>query len=87
MSKTITITLPDHLEQALSRAQQQTHQSVEETILQLLTQLLTPATAPDLENDPLIALFGSIQSDIPDLADRHDDYLGQALDEEMHHNE
>ena len=41
----------------------------------------------DLANDPLFKLIGCIHSDIPDLADNHDYYIGQALYEEMHRNE
>ena len=39
--------------------------------------------ADPLESDPLIALIGSIRSDVPDLADNHDRYMGQALYQEM----
>ncbi len=42
---------------------------------------------PDLANDPLFKLIGCIHSDIPDLAENHDYYIGQALYEEMHRNE
>jgi plasmid stability protein len=87
MAKTLTITLPDDLEQALTQTAAQANQSTEALVLQLLTQKFTPVSAPSIENDPLIALFGSIQSNYPDLADNHDYYLGQALSEEMHRNE
>jgi hypothetical protein len=40
-----------------------------------------------LANDPLFKLVGCIHSDIPDLADNHDYYIGQALYEEMRRNE
>jgi len=53
--------------------------------VQLLTQTLIPITVP--ESDPLRALFGSIHSNVPDLADRHDYHIGQSLYEEMHGNE
>jgi hypothetical protein len=79
----ITITIPPHIEQAIS----QTNQSPEEVILQLLTQKFATPPAQSLENDPLIALFGSIHSDYPDLADQHDRYIGQAIYEEMNRNE
>jgi hypothetical protein len=87
MSTTYTITLPDNLEQALSQTLTQTQQTPEETILQLLTQSLIPAIEPDLANDPLFKLIGCIDSDIPDIAENHDHYIGQALYEEMHRNE
>jgi hypothetical protein len=84
MSTTYTITLPDNLEQALSQTLTQTKQTPEETILQLLTQSLIPAIDPDLANDPLFQLAGCITSDLTDIADNHDHYIGQALYQEMH---
>ncbi|MEB3210317.1 MAG: hypothetical protein VKL39_03150 [Leptolyngbyaceae bacterium] len=90
MSKTLTITLPDDLEQALTQAAAQANQSTEEAALQLLTHALTSnrlLKAELEEADPLMALFGCIQSDIPDLADNHDYYIGQALREEMHRDD
>jgi hypothetical protein len=85
MTKTLTITLPDALEQALAQTAVQANQSTEELIVQLLTQTLLPDS--EAESDPLMALFGSIQSDIPDLAERHDEYIGQALYDEMYRHE
>ena len=29
--------------------------------------------------DPLIALLGTLESDVTDLGERHDDYIGDAL--------
>jgi hypothetical protein len=84
MSTTYTITLPDNLEQALSQTLTKTQQTPEETILQLLTQSLIPAIDPDLANDPLFQLAGCITSDLTDIADNHDHYIGQALYQEMH---
>ena len=97
MSKTLTITLPDELEQALSQTAAQTNQSAEALILQLLTQNFssTEAIAPivpnstiiDFTTDPLFQLAGSISSEFTDVAENHDYYIGQALYEEMHRDE
>ncbi|MEX0272083.1 hypothetical protein AB3R30_23440 [Leptolyngbyaceae cyanobacterium UHCC 1019] len=87
MTKTLTIILPDELEQTLTQTAAQTNQSAEDLIVQLLTQKFFPDNNQSLENDPLIALFGSIHSNYPDLAENHDYYIGQALYEEMHRNE
>jgi predicted DNA-binding antitoxin AbrB/MazE fold protein len=35
-------------------------------------------------DDPLLRLAGTIESDVTDAADRHDQYLGQALADELH---
>ncbi len=37
----------------------------------------------DLENDPLMRWAGAIDSDIADVAQRHDEYLGQSLSQEF----
>jgi hypothetical protein len=89
MTKTLTITLPDELEQALLQAAAQTDQSAEALILQLLVQKLIPASDSYSEcpNDPLFQLAGSISSKFTDVAARHDYYIGQALYEEMHRDE
>jgi hypothetical protein len=81
----VTITIPPHLETALN----QTDETPEELILQLLTQKLMPAdaplpivansTTPDRSPDPLFQLAGCITSDLTDVAQNHDYYLGQAL--------
>ncbi|MEO1210217.1 MAG: hypothetical protein AAFX78_11810 [Cyanobacteria bacterium J06638_20] len=88
MSKTLTITLPDALEQALVRTAAQANRSTEEVVVQLLAQTLmrleASASVPDLASDPLLQLAGCIESDIPDLADNHDYYIGRALHNEMH---
>ncbi len=93
MTKTLTITLPDALEQALAQTAAQTNQSPEALILQLLTQNFINQKASseesslDLPNDPLMQLAGCITSDIVDVADHHDDYIGQAIYDEMHQDD
>ncbi|HZW34900.1 MAG TPA: hypothetical protein VFF52_29525 [Isosphaeraceae bacterium] len=37
----------------------------------------------ELENDPLLRWAGAIDSDVADVAERHDRYLGQALRQEV----
>jgi hypothetical protein len=87
MSKTLTISLPDYLEQALNQALEQTHQSAEELILQMLTQKFSasPAIAV-IAPDPLFKLAGCITTNLTDVASNHDYYIGQALYEEMNHD-
>jgi hypothetical protein len=38
---------------------------------------------PKSETDPFMKWAGAFQSDVPDAADRHDYYIGQALAEEL----
>lgn len=39
--------------------------------------------APKSETDPLLKWAGAFASDVPDAAERHHEYLGQALYDEM----
>lgn len=87
MAKTFVITLPDDLEQALAAQAERLNKSPEEVVLQVLSQQLTTSFQSDsiqqTETDPLLRLIGSLSVDIPDLAENHDYYLGQALCQEL----
>ncbi|MEM8642170.1 MAG: hypothetical protein AAGG51_25660 [Cyanobacteria bacterium P01_G01_bin.54] len=92
MSRTFVITLPDDLEQALTTQAQQSNQSPEDMLLQLVSKQLTlppqpGSNAQQAEADPLLQLIGSLSVDIPDLAENHDYYIGQALQRESEGNE
>jgi hypothetical protein len=80
----ITIDLPEALQQTLIDQAAHNQTTPEQLILAALTQKFLPPSAPDLTNDPLFQLAGSITANIPDLAENHDYYIGQALYEEMH---
>jgi hypothetical protein len=82
----ITIDLPELLQQSLLSQAAQTQTTPEQLILATLTQKFLPPSAPDLTNDPLFQLAGTITSNIPDIAENHDYYIGQALYEEMNRN-
>jgi hypothetical protein len=84
----LTIDLPEALQQSLLSQAAQTHTTPEQFIIQLLTQNLIPNTPPsDLTNDPLFQLIGCIDSDILDVAEKHDEYIGQAISEEIHRDD
>jgi hypothetical protein len=91
MAKTFTITLPDDLEQALTAQAERLNQSPEEIVLQVISQqlmtLLPSNSVPQVETDPLLGLIGSLTIDVPDLAENHDYYIGQALCQELKGNE
>ena len=80
MSQTLVLEIPDTTWAELQRSAQARHQSPEETVMALLTHNL----ADPLESDPLIRLFGTVQSDITDGAARHDEYIGAAIFRETH---
>ncbi|MEH1870113.1 hypothetical protein [Nostoc sp.] len=87
MAQTFLITLPDDLEQALNAQAERLNKSPEEVVLQVLSQQLTTSSQTNFiqqtDTDPLLGLIGSLSVDIPDLAENHDYYIGQALYQEL----
>ncbi|MBE9168302.1 hypothetical protein IQ238_12525 [Pleurocapsales cyanobacterium LEGE 06147] len=87
MAKTFVITLPDDLEQALTTEAERLNKSPEEIMLQVLSEQLTNPSRlggiQQAEADPLLQLIGSLSVDVPDLAENHDYYIGQALHREL----
>ncbi len=87
MAKTLTITLPDNLEEQLTAQALRLNQSPEAILLQALTRQLKLLSQinllPVTETDPLLRLIGSIDVDIPNLAENHDRYIGQDLYQEL----
>lgn len=81
MAKTLTIQLPEDLELKLNAQAKKLNVSLESLILQSLEQSVTQLELD--QDDPLVQLFGSIKTDIKDVADNHDYYIGQALYEEL----
>jgi hypothetical protein len=92
MAKTLTIQIPDDLEQALTLQAQRLNKSPEDVVLEMLSQQLPPLqpSRPEVQSDedPLLKLIGSIHVEgIHDLGENHDYYIGQALYREMHPDE
>jgi hypothetical protein len=95
MAKTLTIQIPDDIEQALTLQAQRLNKSPEEVVLELLSLQLTPLqqSQPEVQaiqsdEDPILKLIGSIHIEgISDLGENHDYYIGQALYREMHPDE
>ena len=73
MTRKISLELPDDLSQRLEAKAQVINISLEAMILNSLEEL---ATQPD---DPLAALIGTLSAEHTDIASRHDDYIGQAI--------
>ena len=92
MAKTLIITLPDNLEQQLNAKAKLLNKTPEELILvsisQVLAEKLTTLSfeVEQIETDPLIRLIGSLHSEVTDLAENHDYYIGQALYSELIQN-
>lgn len=70
MAHSLTVTLDENTYDHLMALADREGQSAEEWVR---------ATVANIFDDPLIALAGSIDSGVPDLAERHDQYLGEIL--------
>ena len=78
MSQTLTIEVRDDVYQAIRDAAERSGKTPDEVGADWLE-----AAVRRVMDDPLFALAGSIKSDVPDWADRHDSYIGQALAKQL----
>jgi len=77
MSNTAALEVPQELYEALQAQAQKKGQEPDTLAIEWLTQAIQQASA--IEDDPLIQLFGTLESDITDIAEQHDDYIGREL--------
>jgi hypothetical protein len=88
MAATLTIPVSDEQWTELQEKARQQHTTPESLVTQHLAGLFAnPPTAvngsPAIPCDPLLRWIGAIEADVPDVGLRHDDYLGEALHEDM----
>lgn len=76
--RTLTIELEDHLYDVVKEMAEQNG-----TTPEVLGGECIARAVSQVENDPLLALAGTLESDVTDVAERHDHYLGQALYAEL----
>jgi hypothetical protein len=74
MMQTLILEIPDDVHAALVRWAQQQAGTPEALAAEYLTLLVQ-----SMEKDPLLKWAGSIESDLTDVAERHDYYIGEAL--------
>ncbi|HUE70285.1 MAG TPA: hypothetical protein VMP01_05295 [Pirellulaceae bacterium] len=82
MSHSITIQLPDNVYEPLAERAQQTGQSVEALAENAIASAVSSASSPSLV-EPTRDWIGAWASHVPDAGERHDEYLGQALFDEL----
>ncbi|GAP99632.1 hypothetical protein [Leptolyngbya sp. NIES-2104] len=82
----ITIDLPEALQQTLIHQAAQTQTTPEQLIIQALNQYLQPATSTNA-TDQLLSLIGTLDLGTTDLAENHDQYIGEALFQELRNAE
>jgi hypothetical protein len=78
MSHTIKLDLPDEIYELLNRQATEAGKSVEDFAAACLS-----AAAPTSGQDPLLQLAGVLESDVADVAEQHDRYIGQRIDEHL----
>ena len=78
MSQTLTLEIPDDAYNVLSEIAQQEGKTPAEMGAEWLALAIE-----QIKNDPLEPFIGAIRTDVPDWAERHDHYLGEALKKEM----
>jgi len=74
----LVLEIPDEVYKILTDLAQQEGKTPEEMGAQWIA-----TTVERIQNDPLERFIGALPSDIPDWADRHDEYLGEALMKQM----
>ena len=78
MGQTLILEIPDDVYKVLADIASQEGKTPEEMSAQWVA-----TTVERIQNDPVERFIGAFSSDIPDWADRHDEYLGEALMKEM----
>jgi len=74
MAHSLTIDVPEDVFSYLNKLALQQGKTPE-----TLAQELVSTAVQELEEDPLLRWAGAIDSEISDVAERHDYYIGQAL--------
>jgi plasmid stability protein len=75
MTHALTIEVPDEVYQPLKQRAHAAGRSPEVLALEIVAQ----AVQPPEPGSRLLRWAGAIESDVSDAAERHDEYLGQAL--------
>ena len=78
MGHTLRLDISDDLYEALRSRAEQKGTSLEQTAVERLAGSVMP-----VEDDPLLQLAGVLDSDLRDIAEHHDVYLGRSLAEEV----
>lgn len=74
MAQTLTLDLPSVVYDTLTTAAKRAGRPMEEVASEWIEKIAVQAT-----NDPLLQLAGAFESDVEDVAARHDEFLGQQL--------
>ena len=78
MDHALKVEVPDELYERLVKKAQEAGRTPEEVAADCLR-----SSDQTLADDPLLQLAGSFESDVRDVSERHDHYLGQGLIQEL----
>jgi hypothetical protein len=78
MTHTLILEVPDEVFVPLAKTAQETGATLEKLAVEWLA-----AASRKGEDDPLEEWIGAFASTVPDWADQHDKYIGQALMDEL----
>jgi hypothetical protein len=81
MAHTVQIEVPEEIYDSLLKESKQTGQPPEEVIVEWLSK-----AAHDIDSDPVERFIGAFDSGVPDLAEHHDKYIGEAIAKKLHAN-
>ena len=76
MGRILTLKIPEEVYEPLAQTAERTGTTPEQLAVEWLAAASCQATA-----DPLEPFIGALRTGVPDWADQHDKYLGQALRE------
>ncbi len=82
MEHKLILSVPENVYEPLAKSAERTGQTPEKLAVEWLA-----TAAQYVSDDPLEEFIGAFRSNIPDWADQHDKYIGQALLDEMRNKE
>lgn len=74
MAKILTLEIPDNVYKPLQKKAKETGRTPEQFVSEWLKSALKKFT-----EDPLLQLAGSFESEVTNVSERHDDYIGENL--------
>jgi hypothetical protein len=79
MSRTITLEIPEETYEAIEMQAESRGSEPAQMVVEWLSEAVRRAQMA--VEDPLEALIGTLECEVTDVAEHHDDYIGQALAE------
>ena len=81
MNPTLVIEIPEKLQQQLLSKANILNVSLETLVLQSLTELASSSPTIDKAEDfdPILPLLGTLKTEVNDMAENHDKYIGEAF--------